>query len=130
MITIYDRASMARVMTLDLDPQLRRLLERRFATLRTPWGDLTDWTEWLILQPGDTEADIVRELGFSPLIEPIEGARFGSDGFQPFWNHLEFAEGHFVMTVSFGSTFAYVLLVPDGRGVLPELIELCRTYAA
>jgi hypothetical protein len=34
MITVYDRASMAHVLTLDVEPQLRRLLERRFAVPR------------------------------------------------------------------------------------------------
>ena len=37
MIKIYDRASMARVLTLNIQPQLRRLLERRFASLVKRW---------------------------------------------------------------------------------------------
>lgn len=130
MITIYDRAAMARVLTLDLDPPLRRLLQRRFASLVTPWGDLTDWTEWIILESGDGEDDIVREVGFSPLFEPIDGARFGSMGFRPFWDHLDHEEGHFVMVQSFGSTFSYILIVPDADGIFPELLALCRQYAA
>ena len=129
MITIYDRAAMARVLTLDLDPQLRRLLERRYASLVTPWGDLTDWTEWIILEPDDSEDDIVREVGFSPLIEPIDGARFGNKGFLPFWDHLPPASFPFVLLPLFCSTFAYVLIVPDIDGILPELLALCRLYA-
>jgi len=130
MITIHDRVAMARVLTLDLDPQLRRLLERRFASLVTPWGDLTDWTEWIIVQPGDGEDDIIREVGFSPLVEPMEGARFGANGFRPFWDHLDREDGHYVMIQSFGSTFASVLIVPDAEHILPELLALCRLYAA
>lgn len=129
MITIYDRAAMARVLTLDIDPQLRRLLERRFAALITPWGDLTDWTEWIILEPGDEESDIVREVGFSPLVEPVDGARFGTKGFCPFWDHLDHEDGHFVMIQSFGSTFAYVLIAPDTDSIFPELLTLCRQYS-
>lgn len=129
MITIYDRASMARVLTLDLDLRLRALLERRFASLVTPYGDITDWTEWLVVEPGDREADIVREVGFSPLVEPVDGARFGSKGFHPFRDHLDEEGGYFVLTISFGSTFAYVLVIADADGILPELRCLCRRYA-
>ena len=128
MITIYDGAAMARVLTLDIDPQLRGLLERRFASLVTADGDLTDWTEFLVVEPGDREADIIREVGFSPLVEPIDGARFGSRGFHPFWDHLTKHDGWFELTISFGSTFAYVLLIQDEDGALPELRCLCRWY--
>ena len=128
MITIYDRAAMARVLTLDLDPLLRRLLEGRFASLVTSRGDLTDSTEWIGLEPGYGEAEVVREVGFAPLVEPIEGARFGTSGFPPFWDHLDRENGHFVMIQSFGSTFAYVLILPDAEGIWPELVRLCRQY--
>jgi hypothetical protein len=129
MITIYDRAAMADVLTRDLDPRLLQLLDRRFKGLVTPWGDLTDCTEWLILEPGDTEADIVREVGFSPLVEPMEGARFGSEGFHPFWDYLGLEDGHYVLINSFGSSFAYVLVTPDVTGIMAELLELCRKHA-
>lgn len=130
MIQIYDRAAMAHVMTRDLDPRLRALLEQRFASLITPDGDLTNWTEWLILEPGDGEIEIVREIGFSPLIEPIDGARFGGAGFQPFWDHLiRHGDWGFEMIVSFGSTFAYILLIPETDGIDDALLTLCRQYA-
>lgn len=130
MMTIYDRAAMERIMTLDLNPQLRHLLKRRFASLNTPWGDLTDWTEWIILEPGDSEDDIVREVGFSPLVDPVDGVRLGARGFRAFWDYLGREDGHFMMIQSFGSTFAYVLIVPDAEGIHPELLAMCRHYAA
>jgi hypothetical protein len=130
MICIFYHAAMAHVLTLDLTPQLRRLLERRFANLATPWGDLTDFTEWIILEPGDTEEDICREVGFSPFIEPLEGARWGTAGFRPFWDYLAREDEHFVMIQSFGSSFAYVLMVPEAEGIMPDLLRLCREYAA
>ena len=127
MITIYDRASMAHVLArTDLDPHLQQLLGSRFASLVTPDGDLTDWTEFLIVEAGDREEDIQREVGFSPLVEPIDGARFGAKGFRPFWDHLTDHDGWFELTISFGSTFAYVLFIQDGDGVMAEL---CRRYA-
>ena len=45
-----------------------RVLADRVAALRTEFGDLTDHTEFLVVEPGDTEADIVRHVGFSPLV--------------------------------------------------------------
>jgi hypothetical protein len=129
MLTAYDRASMARLLTLGLNPQLHALLQRRFDALMTPHGDLTDWTEFLIVEPGDTEADILREVGFSPLIHP-HGACFGTKAFAPFWDHLTHEGGYFVLTITFGSTFAYVLVIADAEGTLPALRCLCRRYAA
>lgn len=73
MLTIYDRASQAHVLSLDLDPQLRALLERRFAALNTIYGDLTDSTEWFIVSIGTTEDELIEELGFSLLTEPMDG---------------------------------------------------------
>jgi hypothetical protein len=129
MLTIYDRAQQARVLTLDLEPALRALLQRRFAALGTADCDLMDWTEFLIVEAGDREDDIIREVGFSPLIEPINGARFGGKGFAPFWDHLTDHGGWFELSISFGSSFAYVLFIHDGEGILPELRCMCRRYA-
>ena len=129
MIIIFDRAAMAHVLTLDLNPQLRSLLERRFANLVTPWGDLTDFTEWIILEAGDTEEDICREVGFSPFVDPLEGRRWGTAGFRPFWDYLAREDEHFVMIQSFGSSFAYVLIVPEAEGIMPDLLRMCREYA-
>lgn len=131
MLSIYDSASMAQAMTLDLDPQLRALLKRRFASLKTIYGDLSDSTEWFVIQPGDVESHIVDELGYSPLVEPLDGARFGTREFRPYWDHLvRHDAGYFEMSVSYGSTFASVLIVQDADGVLPALRAMCRRYAA
>lgn len=88
MIHIYDRVGMARALTLDLQPRLRELLAERIAVLDTEYGDLTDWTEILVVEPADTDKDIIRHIGFSPLVEPIDGARFGEQRFRPHWDWL------------------------------------------
>jgi hypothetical protein len=131
MKTANDRASMGHLLSLDLDAQLLQLLRTRFASLVTEHGDLTEWTELLIVEPGDRESDVVREVGFSPLVEPIEGARYGSTGFHPFWDHLrDHGCGWYELTITFGSTFAYVLFIQDAEGTDPDLLALCRGYAA
>ena len=130
MIHLIDRADFARASSLNLKPHLRRALLDSIAVLAAGDHDLTDWTEFLIVQPGDTEEAIVQAIGFSPLVEPIDGARFGQPGFAPGWDTLLNRSGWFEMIVTFGSTFAYILLIEDSEGVQADLLALCRRYAA
>ena len=130
MIAIYDRASMAQAMRLDLEPQLRSLLERRSASLSTAYGDLGDATEFFVVQSGDRESDIVEELGFSPLVEPMDGARFGTKGFRPYWDHLVRHDGYYELAISYGGTFATLIFIQDDSSVLPALRALCLEFAA
>jgi hypothetical protein len=125
MLHLYDRATMAHALTLNLDPTLLRLLGDRIAALGE---ELIDWTEYLVVEAGDTEADIVRHIGFSPLVESIDGVRFGERGFHEHWDWLTNHGGWYEMSVSFGSTFAYVLFVEKAEGVPPDLLELCSEY--
>lgn len=127
MLHFYDRETIARALTLNLEPRLHHLLSMHIGALT---DELIDHTEFLVVQPGDTEADIVRHIGFSPLIEPIEGTRWGAPEFAPGWDHLAYDVGWYAMTVTFGSTFAYVLLIQDVEGVPQELRSMCRTHCA
>lgn len=111
------------------DPNLAHLLANRLAALSTGTFDLIDHTEIVIIEPGDTEADIIREVGFSPLVEPIDGIRFGQPGFQPFWDWLIRHLGWWELSISFGSTFAYILFIQDVNGIEPELAIFCARYA-
>lgn len=126
MLSIHDRASMAQTLTLDLQPQLKALLADRINSLP---ADLIDYTAYLVVEPGDTEEMIKREVGFSPLVEPIDGIRYGRPGFQPYWGWLQDHGGIYEMIVTFGSTFAYILLILDADGILPELIVMCRQFS-
>jgi hypothetical protein len=130
MLLLHDRATMARALTLNLDPRLHALLKERIEGLSSGEYDLTDDTEILVVGPGDSERDIIREVGFSPLVEPIDGARFGEPGFASYWDSLTDRDGWFEMVVTFGSTFGLTLLVADADGVLSDLLTLCRAYAA
>lgn len=125
MMYLYDRATMGRALTLDLDPKLHRLLVER---IRALGEDLIDWTEYLVVEPGDTEADIICHIGFTPLVEPIDGKRFGEPGFDAHWDWLNDHGGWFELSVSFGSTFAYVLFIEDADRVPADLLDLCREF--
>lgn len=126
MIHLYDRAGFAGVHSLAIDPALRQLLAARIAALP---ADLIDQTEYLVVEPGDTEEDIVRHIGLTPLAEPFEGRRWREPGFWPHWDLLEEVDGHYVMTFTFGGAFAYVLIIPQVAGTPADLIALCRQYA-
>jgi hypothetical protein len=125
MLHLYDRATMVHALTLPLDPRLHRLLAERIGALT---ADLIDYTEYLVVEAGDTEADIVRHVGLSPLVEPIDGIRYGELGFVPHWDWIADRDGWFELIFTFGSAFAYVLLIEDAAGVTAELRRLCRGY--
>lgn len=88
-------------------------------------------THLLIVQPGDTEEAIAKEIGFSPLVNPLDGERYGSTAFTPYWEDLQDRGGWFELTLAVGNSgFAFVLFIQDADGVQPQLLSLCRTYAA
>lgn len=126
MLHFYDRAGFVRALTLDLDANLHRLLADRIGALTE---DLIDCTEYLVVQPGDTEADIIHHIGLSPLIEPMDGIRFGEPGFRPHWDCLSRQDGWYEMIKTFGSSFAYVLFIKDDKRAQSEILEMCRRYA-
>lgn len=126
MIIIHDRLSAARALRSNLDPPIRAALEAELALLTAGDQDLTDWTDIALIQSGDIEADIEREVGFSPLVDPISNVRLGEPG----WDHLSVRNGVFRFVFTFGSTHASIILVPDADGILPDLLTLCRLYAA
>ena len=114
-----------RVMT---DPQLENLLYDRVRD----WTELglLDLTHLVIIEVGDTDASIMEELGFSPLINPLDGLRYGTAGFVLPFDYLEDHGGWFELFVTVGNDgFAFHLFVRDREGVDPELLSMCRAHA-
>jgi hypothetical protein len=110
------------------DPDLKLLLQRRRDQLAE--YDLADIAHFLIVRPGDVEADIIRELGFSPLMNLVEEVRFPSPDFEPSWECIEDHGGWFELTYILSDDgFGYVLFVQDADGVDPGLLALCRQYS-
>lgn len=129
MLSLYDRVSMAHALRLPLDPQLHSLLAARIEQLTAGPYDLTELTHYLVVEAGDAEAEILAEIGFSPLTNAIDGERFGSPAFQPSWDWLHDHGQWFEMIVTVGdSGFAYVLFIEDSERLAPELLSLCRFY--
>jgi hypothetical protein len=126
MLSFHDAASVAASPSAVDDPHLQQLLDD--AVRQWAASNVLNLTHLLILQPGDTEEAIRETAGFSPLIDPVDGHRFGSPSFTPYWDQLRDHGGWFELTVCVGdSGFAYVLFIADRPG---ELLTLCRTYAA
>lgn len=130
MLIIYDRGSATNVLAGSLDPPMRAAVEAELLLLTGGDHDLTGETDVLIVQRGDTEADIIREAGFSPLVDPITGIRFDQLGFEPSWDLLTLSGGVFRIVITYGSTFATILLVPDADGIEPALRALCRSHTS
>lgn len=128
-LSLHDRASIAAAMGQPIDPALKTLLEARLN--QAAKADLLDLTHILVILPGDTEAQVIAEIGFSPLVEPFDGARFGTAGFFPHWAWLHDLGGWYEMILTVGDTgFAFILLIERGLGAIPELSAMCAHYAA
>ena len=87
----------------------------------------------LVVVPDNRAASILVEvLGMSPLTSPLDGAKYGSPSFQPWWDYLEFhpgEPGYYEMVICVGNSGWAAIVLIRGKGVLPELLDLCRTYA-
>ena len=92
--------------------------------------ELLDLTYLLIVEPRDTEQSLVDAVGYSPLVNTLDGKRFGDPAFAPQFDWLErHAEcWELVQTVA-NDGAAIVILIRDAEGVDPQLLALCREYA-
>lgn len=125
MLLIRSSAAMARALDSPLDETLRALLLTRLGQLTD--HALAEIACFLIIESGEDAGDIERELGFSPLSNPIDDTRYGDPDFSPFWEWVERHDGWFELVfVLTDDGFAHVVLVKDGEGVDPSLLSLCR----
>ena len=125
MLLLSSSAAMARALDSPLDETLRALLLMRQAQLTE--HDLAETACFLIVERGATLSDIERELGFSPLVNPLDGGRYGDPDFTPFWEWIEDHDGWFELVFIFSDDgFAHVVLIKDEEGVDPSLLSLCR----
>lgn len=120
MLNLPDLASQIAALDQPLDPKLHDLLAGRIKDALAL--DLGDLTHIVVIQPHDTEADIIEALGFSPLVSRIDSIHM-----QPDWDWLEAHVGWFELVYAVGNSgFAFLVFVQDSEGVLPDLLTLCR----
>lgn len=132
MLSIRDGGPLAHALSSSIDPVLGDIITKRISQLRRTYdGPLEEIVHFIVVQPGDPEVAIADTLGFSPLCNLVDRARFGDPGFSPSWEwierHGDWYELAFVLS---DDGFGHVLLVQDADGVDPDLLSLCRLYAA
>ena len=107
---------------------IQRISELRLSAEET----LADIGEFIIIEPGDTIADLEEASGCSIITNLFDRLHFGEPDFVP--NH-EWLEHHpeqhcyemvFIMT---GDGYFTVFLIPDDPGIDPDLLSLCREYS-
>lgn len=130
MISLFDTPSLERALSLPLDPKLRRLLGDRVEHLAALDFDVRDDTYFLVVEADTSVDEVTDELGWSPLVNPLDGRRFGTAGWHPFHDHLSDRGGWFELLVTAGNAAVFVLLIQDDDRTEPDLLALCRTYAA
>lgn len=121
MLSLIDPAAMLAAL-----PTLTPLPRHRVEDILN--SQLADMTHVLIIEPDDTEEDIIAEIGFSPL--EVEGIRYGEPGFRPAWDILHNHGGWFELVFCVGNSgFAYVLLVEDTSSSASGVAAICRSHS-
>ena len=131
MITIYDSADMARVLSGPIDPDLKAILLGRLELLAdfSEW-DLADLAHFIIVEPGDRIDAIAHELGVNPLVNIVDNAHYPQPSFEPSFEFCIARIGYFDLTFALSdSGLGLCLLVPDRDDIEPTLLELCRIYS-
>lgn len=109
--------------------ELRALIDNHLSLARL--HGLESLTVVLVIQPDDTEADVVAEVGFSLVTNPITAIRYDDPDFEPYWAWLNRA-GRWVQLVHTISDdgFAFILLIENTESQFPDLVAMCRAWAA
>ncbi len=131
MIALSDTASVQKALTDPHDPALLSILHLRMVQLTEHVEcDLSELVHFLIVEPGDPPTAVAALLGFSLLVNLVDGAPFGSPGFEPSWEWIERHDSgwfEFVFILS-DDGFGWTVLIPDCPGVDADLLALCRHY--
>lgn len=123
MLSLPDAAAIRAALNQPLDGKLHDILREALATAEA--NGVADLTHVLVVQAGDTEEAIEQELGWSPLEHPIDGHRFGTAKFEPYWAWLQDRGGWYELIHTIGNSgFAFLLLVEDSED--SPLARLCR----
>jgi len=124
MISLPDRQALLSAATMNLPADLHAIVDRHIRLAVE--GDLLDLTHIVVVQSGDTGEALTAELGFSPLVHPIDGTRFGEVGFQPYWDWLADLGGWYELVITIGNSgFAFLLIVEDRPN---PLRVMCSAY--
>jgi hypothetical protein len=130
MLSIADGGSLSCALNSPIDPRLKRLLRQRREQLGSEYP-LEELANFSIIEAGDTPADVEQTIGFSVFHNPVDGSRFGEHDWTPGWEWID--DHGFAYELCFildDSGFGHVVIIPKQKGVAPELIRLCETFAS
>ncbi len=117
MIIIRNSASMASISN--------PLVRQRYAEI-SALGDV----HFVIVQTGDTVADLERECGFPILTNMVNDTRFGDDDFTPCFEVLEeHARCYEMVFILNDEGSGVAIFVPKWIGIDSELLAMCAEYA-
>lgn len=122
MIIIRRWAELEPAFGLPIDEGIKGVLRLRRRQLEG-YGEIV---RFMIVEPGDDPHDMEP----CPLINIVDGRRFGDAGFTPSWEAIEDHGGACELTfVLSDEGSGVVIFVPCREGIDPDLLKLCRTYA-
>lgn len=127
MLAIYDTITLDAALSQPIAPEHAQILQSRWADAERL--KIQNQTVLLLIQPGDELAEIEDEVGYRPTVNPIDGTRYGSPLFAPFWSWLADLGNCYEMIVTPGTDYATILLIEKADGVPRCLLQMCREYA-
>jgi hypothetical protein len=131
MHSIRNNADMDRALVSLLDPALRRLLTLRRDQLAEDGLDLDEIVHIIIVQSGDTLAEVEAEAGVAIATNLVDGSRLGDPEFEPLFETVTRKDGWLeAVMITSDSGFGLVLFVPDTIDVDPAISLLLRRHAA
>lgn len=133
MKTIYDGQEFQEILASPIDDEIKEILRQKVELLKEflETFDLADLMFIVLVDPGDSLDAIRKELGFCPLTNQVDGARYPSLAYQPSFEHAVAHGTVFELVFCMSdSGLADVVLVPDRIDVDQTLLEFCRKYAS
>ena len=113
------------------DPVLRHLIEATITALSEDYPyDPEVLGYFLIVEPGDTIAELDAQIGFSILANRWTGIRFDAPGYTQHFEVLEEHAGYFeILFLTDDSGMGVEIFLENVAGIDPDLIAMCQRYA-
>lgn len=131
MIELRNTLEMEAALRDNIPNTLKDLIAKRMQQLgEDVEGDLSSIVNFIIVQPGDHISVIDKAIGFSLLVNLVDGSRLGDPEFAPSFewiqDHCDFFELVYILS---DDGFGLVVLVQDDPGIEFDIHMLCLENA-
>jgi hypothetical protein len=110
--------------------ELAQLLQSRLSFYAEYEEPLPDLYKLILIEPGETLADLDSEFDGAFLINHYSGRRYGDPAFKPAFEVLEEYPGFYAMLFCEGDGgFGVEVIVPKSTDIDPRLLNLCSQFA-